>query len=73
MKSDESLLGSLWRVTRSHLERTYIGENSRMNGDPDFEFFSRDYTHSCGGFRYDLENLSRKKLKIQSRSLFFLG
>ena len=41
MKSDESLLGSLWRVTRSHLERTYIGENSRMNGDPDFEFFSR--------------------------------
>lgn len=70
MKSDESLLGSLWRVTRSHLERTYIGENSRMNGDPDFEFFSRDYTHSCGGFRYDLENLSRKTEDSESQSIF---
>ena len=70
MKSDESLLSTLWQVTRGHLDRTYVGENSKMSGDPDFEFFSRDYTHSCGGFRYDLENLSRKTEDSESQSIF---
>ena len=75
MSSDKSLLSTLWDLTRSHLDRTYVGENSKMNGDPCFDFFSKDYRHSRGNFRYDLEDFSskteeEKKSNLESQSFF---
>ena len=49
MSSDESLLSTLWQITRSHLDR-----------QGSFDFHSIDYRHSRGNVRYDLEDFSSK-------------
>ena len=75
MPLNEDLLSTLWQVTRSHLDGTYVGENSAMSGKPSFDFFAIEYRHSVGNRRYDLADFSSRaeeeeKSNFESMSIF---
>ena len=77
MTSSEDLLALLWKITRGHLEGTYLSQGMVDTGEyiKSFDFFAFDYPHASGSKRYNLEDFSseadeKSKSQYDSMSIF---
>ena len=77
MTSSEDLLALLWKITRGHLEGTYLSQGMVDTGEyiKSFDFFAFDYPHTSGSKRYNLEDFSseadeKSKSQYDSMSIF---
>ena len=75
--SSADFLASMWKITREHLNGTYVSEGMVDTGEhiKSFDFFAYDYPHVSGSSRYDLEDFSqesdeRNKSRYDSMSIF---